>query len=373
MYQKQPKAGWLILLLICGFSTASFALDATLSQIMRRPTDTSINGIYFYEYKVSDKPFRSDVLQFRPQGGGVFYNEVPERTLQVFLQLESGMFYVISKGTARWISVDGKGEFAERDKMFLRDLGHLLIERFPQDVDALKALQVNFGITETEADPAVKSDLIVDDINSLGVLDKLAIPGSSESKIPVGTRSDMLDFVANPAGWQVAENGVCTDNGCVYVCKARKSRRFLVPHRLKVLVDYATAKPEEDPTLVIPELGTQAEVESYFAQARDNGADYLIINIGNLTACDPCKKLHGNLKRLLRLRKNVEIVHIPKHKHPEMATYFGYDGNGIPWTLVFDLRKDNVAPKFGLETHKVRGLKSEAELQALVPASTTTR
>jgi hypothetical protein len=367
MYQKQPKAGWLILLLFCGFSTAAVALDATLSQIVRRPTDTSTNGAYFYAYKVSDKPFRSEVLQFRPQGGGVFYNEVPERALQVYFQQESGMFYVVSKGTARWLSVDGKGEFAERDKMFLRDLGHLLIERFPQDVDALKALQVNFGITETEAeaDSSLKGDLIVGDVNSMGVLDKVAIP--------VGTRSDMLDFVANPAGWQVAENGVCTDNGCVYVCKARKSRRFLVPHRLKVLVDYTTAKPEEDPTLVIPELGTQAEVESYFAQARDNGADYLIINIGNLAACDPCKKLHGNLKRLLRSRKNVEVVHIPKHKHPEMATYFGYDGNGIPWTLVFDLRKDNVAPKFGCETHKVRGMKSEAELQALVPEPTRTR
>jgi hypothetical protein len=371
MHQKQPKAGWLTLLLICGFSTAAFALDSALIEIRRKPTDTSINGIYFYSYNVSGKAFRSDVLQFGPQGG-VFYNEVPARALQVFFEPKSAMFYVVSNGTPRWIQVDAKGEFAERDKIFLRDLGHLLIERFSKDEDAVRALQVNFGIAETDADP-VKGDLILGDINSLGALDKLAVPGDADSKIPVGTRSDMLDFVTNPAGWQIAENGVCTDNGCVYVCKERKTRRFLVTHRLKVLVDYATAKPEEDPTLVIPELGTQAEVESYFAQARDNGADYLIINIGNLTACDPCKKLHGNLKRLLRLRKNVEIVHIPKHKHPEMATYFGYDGNGIPWTLVFDLRKDNVAPKFGLETHKVRGLKSEAELQALVPASTTTR
>lgn len=365
MHQKQPKAGWLILLFVCGFSTASFALDATLSQIVRRPTDTPINGVYFYAYKVSGKPFRSEVLQFLPQGGGVFYNEVPERALQVYFQQESGKFYVVSKGTARWISVDGKGEFAERDKMFLRDLGHLLIERFPQDVDAVKALQVNFGITETQTEPSLDSEIIL--------TESLRMANESSSKIPVGTRSDMLDFVTNPAGWQVAENGFCTDDGCVYVCKAQKNRRFLVTHRLKILVDYTTAKPEEDPTLVIPELGTKAEVESYFAQARESGADYLIINIGDLSACEPCRRLHGNLKRILRSRKNVEIVHIRKDKHPEMATYFGYDGNGIPWTLVFDLRKDNVAPKFGLESHKVRGVKSETELQALVPEGITTR
>jgi hypothetical protein len=367
MHKKQPKAGWAILLLFCGFSTASFALDGALREIVRQPTDASINGVYFYSYTVSGKKFRSEVLQFGAQGG-IFYNEEPSRALQIFFDPKSAMFFISPNGVSRWLSVDGKGEFAARDKMLLRDLGHLLIERCSKDEDALRALQANFGITETEketeTESSLKADLIIGDIKALGAL---------ESKIPLGTRSDMLDFVANPAGWQVADDGVCTDKGCVYVCKERKSRRFLVTHRLKVLVDFTTAHPEEDPTLVIPELGTQAEVESYFARARENGADFLIINIGDLSACEPCRRLHGNLKRVLRSRKNVEIVHIRKDKHPEMATYFGYDGNGIPWTLVFDLRKENVAPKFGLETHKVRGMKSEAELQALVPESTTMR
>ncbi|GEM_PF-6415263 len=371
MHQKQPKAGWLILL-ICGFSTASFALDPVLKDITRQPTDTSLDGIYFYSYNVSGKKFRSSVLHFGSQGG-IYYNEEPQRALQIFFEPKSAMFFVAPKGVSRWIAADGKGQFADRDKMLLRDLGHLLIERFSKDEDALRALQTNFGIAETESESSLKTDLIIGDIKSLGTLDKLAIPGESDSKIPVGTRSDMLDFVANPAGWQIAENGVCTDSGCVYVCKERKSRRFLVTHRLKILVDFTSAQPEEDPTLIIPELGTQAEVESYFDQARGNGADYLIINIGDLSACEPCRRLHCNLKRVLRSRKNVEIVHIPKHKHPEMATYFGYDGNGIPWTLVFDLRKENVAPKFGLETHKLRGVKSESELQALVPTASVAR
>lgn len=364
MHQKQPKAGWLILLLVCGFSTASFGLNSALTDIVRQPTDTSINGVYFYSYTVSGKKFRSEVLQFGPQGG-IFYNDEPSRALQIFFDSKSAMFFISPKGVSRWLAVDGKGEFAARDKMLLRDLGHLLIERYSKDEDAVRALHVNFGITEKDTEPSLKTDLIIGDA--------LGISSDSNSKVPEGTRADMLDFVTNPAGWQVAENGFCTDDGCVYVCKETKSRRFLVTHRLKILVDYTTAKAEEDPTLVIPELSTQAEVESYFAQARENGADYLIINVGDLSACEPCRRLHGNLKRILRSRKNVEIVHIRKDKHPEMATYFGYDGNGIPWTLVFDLRKDNVAPKFGLETHKLRGLKTETELQALVPESTTTR